>query len=364
MVFTILNRGGAETMVMNYFRAIDRSKVTFDFLVHRREKGAYEDEIERLGGRIFRLPALNALNMFSYNKAVSRFFDTHPEYRMVHGHCSELGYFIYRQAHKRGFEFIAAHAHNSPAGFDLKMPFRNMLKHLMRPHLTHYFTCGQESARWLFGHKLAKKAIFLPNAIDARLFSFDSAKREEVRLQQGWNQRFVVGNISRFSPQKNHTFLIDVFVEILRREPSALLVLVGSGGSLKERIKEKAERLGIGDNVRFMGIRSDIPELLQGMDVFVFPSFFEGLGIAQLEAQATGIRVINSTAIPQEGIIIPEIVDLLALSLSAHEWAEKTLQATKKHQRKDRYEEIAQSGFDIHKNALWLQEIYIAQSPR
>lgn len=361
MVFTILNRGGAETMVMNYFRMIDRSKVIFDFLVHREEKGAYEEEIERLGGRIFRLPALNPMRIRSYKQAVTAFFDAHPEYIMVHGHCSELGYFIYKEAHRRGLKFIAAHAHNSPKGFDLKMPLRNILKRVMRPYLTHYFTCGQESAAWLFGRALAEKVIFLPNAIDASRFAFNEERREEVRREHAWEGRFVIGNVSRFAYQKNHLFMIDILAAILNREPAALLVLVGSGGEMEGKLREKISRLNLDDNVCFMGSRPDIPELLQGMDAFLFPSKFEGLGIAQLEAQASGMKTINSTVIPKEGIVIPELVDSIPLSHSAKEWADKVLEG-KKTERKDRSDEIVEAGFDIKNNATWLQNYYITQS--
>lgn len=361
MVFTILNRGGAETMVMNYFRRMDRNRVVFDFLVHRQERGAYENEIEHLGGKIFRLPPLNPLRMGLYKRAVSDFFEVHPEYRLVHGHCSELGYFIYKEAHKRGFDFIAAHAHNTPKGFDLKTPVRNALKHLIRPYLTHRFTCGEESARWFFGKRLAKGAIFLPNAVDARSFAFDRVKREEIRSRNGWDGRLVIGNISRFSRQKNHIFLIDIFACVLRKDPSALLILVGSGGNMESKVREKISRLGIGNSVVFMGSRSDIPDLLQGMDVFLFPSKFEGLSVAQLEAQAAGIKIVNSTAIPKEGTIIPELVDSLTLKHSAEEWAESVLRA-KDHERRNRVREIVESGFDIDNNSKWLQNFYLAQS--
>ena len=122
MLFTILNRGGAETMVMNYFRNIDRSKLVFDFVVHRQEKGAYDDEIIALGGRIYRLPPISFKSLKRYKLAVADFFQKHPEYQIIHGHCSELGYWVYKEAHKRGVKFITAHAHNAPVGWDLKMP--------------------------------------------------------------------------------------------------------------------------------------------------------------------------------------------------------------------------------------------------
>lgn len=362
MLFTILNRGGAETMVMNYLRNIDRSKVIFDFIVHREEKGAYEDEIESLGCKIFRFPPFRMLHISSYKKLVSNFFNEHPEYKMVHGHCSELGYYIYKEAHRRGFKFIAAHAHNEPKGFDIKTPIRNILKRAMRPYLTHYFTCGKGSAKWLFGKRLMEKVVFMPNAIDAKLLAFDSAKRAQVRENNGWNDRLIIGNISRFSYQKNHSFLLDIFLQIVCREPTALLILIGSGGEQEEKIKQKVEQMKLNDNVRFMGSRSDIPNLLQGIDIFIFPSFFEGLGIAQLEAQASGMRVLNSTGVPKDGIIIPELVSFLSLKEPATKWAEEALRVVKNNNRRDRSKEVISSRFDINKNAKWLQNLYIRES--
>lgn len=364
MLFTILNRGGAETVVMNYLRKIDRSKVIFDFIVHREQKGAYEDEIESLGGKIFRLPAITISSIPLYKKAVAKFFDVHPEYQIIHGHCSELGYYIYKEAHKRGIKFIAAHAHNEPSGFDLKTPARNILKYLMRPYLTHYFTCSWGAAEWLFGKKVKEKVIFFPNAVDTESLKFDQVKRSRIRTCNDWQQRLVIGNVSSFSQAKNHFFLLDIFVEIIRREPSALLVLVGSGGSLEYEVKEKVLRLGLEDNVRFMGSRSDVADLLQGMDIFIFPSYFEGLPMAQLEAQASGLKVLNSTGIPKDGIIIPELVDSLSLKQSALEWAEKALQMAEDKGRKECSQEIIDKGFDITKNAQWLQNLYITESKR
>ncbi|NDV67936.1 glycosyltransferase [Dysgonomonas sp. 25] len=364
MLFTILNRGGAETMVMNYLRRIDRSKVIFDFVVHREDKGAYEDEIESMGGKIFRFPPFQAWHILMYKKLIADFFDAHPEYKMIHGHCSELGYFFYKEAYKRGIQFIAAHAHNEYKGFDIKTPARNILKWIMRPYLTHYFTCSRGAAKWLFGNHLMNKAIFMPNAIDARTLAFDPVKRAEIRNCNGWTGRLVIGNVSRFSHQKNHSFLLDIFVEIVRREASALLVLVGSGGELEDKVKEKAARLGLGDKIQFMGSRNDIPDLLQGMDLFLFPSYFEGLSVAQLEAQASGLSVVNSTGISAEGTIIPELVDSLSLNLSPAKWAERVLCVINNYERKDRFREISEAGFDINKNVEWLQNLYIRESPR
>lgn len=364
MLFTILNKGGAETMVMNYLRKMDHSKVIFDFVVHREEKGEYEDEAISLGCKIFRFPSLKVTNLLSYPKFISGFFDQHPEYKMIHGHCSELGYYIYKEAYKRGVKFIAAHAHNEPSGFDMKTPARNVLKRIMRPYLTHCFTCSRGSAKWLFGQQLMEKVIFLPNAIDATSFAFSSLKRKKIRNSNEWSDRLVIGNVSRFSYQKNHLFLLNIFKEIHRQEPSALLVFVGSGGELEDKVKEKVQCLGLQEDVRFMGSRSDIPDLLQGMDLFLFPSHFEGLSLAQLEAQAAGLKILNSTGISKEGTIVPELVESLSLKLPAKEWADRALNVVKKYERKNRLREIAEAGFDINKNAKWLQNLYLTESLR
>ena len=161
MVFTIMNRGGAETMVMNYYRRMDRGKLQFDFLVHRDTPGIYEEEIRRLGGRIYRLPPITLRGLAAYQEKIAAFFDGHPEYRMVHGHCSELGYWVYREAAARNIPFIAAHAHSSPVGIDKNSLFRFVLKHLMRPCLTHRFTCNELCGRWLFGRRGARDALSL-----------------------------------------------------------------------------------------------------------------------------------------------------------------------------------------------------------
>ena len=230
MVFTIMNRGGAETMVMNYYRHMDRSRLQFDFLVHRETPGIYEEEIRRLGGRIYRLPPITLRGLAAYQEKIAAFFDGHPEYKLVHGHCSELGYWVYREAAARNIPFIAAHAHSSPVGIDKNSLFRFVLKHLMRPCLTHRFTCNELCGRWLFGRRGARDAIVVRNAIDAGRFTYSPEVRERVRKEMGWEGRLVVGHIGNFSWPKNHEFLLCVFRALLAVRPDALLALGGSGG--------------------------------------------------------------------------------------------------------------------------------------
>ena len=361
MLFTNMNRGGAESMVMSYYRNIDRSKVQFDFLVHRPERGAYEDEIEQLGGRIYRLIPFHPFTFGQYRKLVSRFFDEHPEYQIIHGHCSELGFFIYKEASRRGVPHIIAHAHNAHALYDLKWPFRTWYKHRMRKYLTHEFTCGQEAAVWLFGKKLAKQAVLQRNAIDTQQFRFDMESRVQIRKEFGIaDDTLLIGHVGRFEKQKNHTFLIDIFEKFLALHPQTCLLLVGGTGNLEGSIKSKVKEKGFADKVIFAGTRSDVPQILSAMDVFLFPSFMEGMSLSMLEAQCAGLSCLVSDSIPKE-ISVTDLITYYPLESSAEEWAKHLLEVSKgKSDRMVYSKKVAEAGYDIKKNAEWLQNYYLS----
>lgn len=361
MVFTIMNRGGAETMVMNYYRHIDRGRLQFDFLVHRETPGIYEEEIRELGGRIYRLPPITLSGLAGYREKIAAFFDEHPEYRLVHGHCSELGYWVYREAAARNIPFIAAHAHSSPLGIDKNSLSRFVLKHLMRPYLTHRFTCNELCGRWLFGRKGVRDAIVVRNAIDADKFRYSPEVRERVRKEMGWEGKLVVGHIGNFSWPKNHEFLLRVFHALLAVRPDALLALAGSGGDGEEKIRKEAQRPEWGGKIRLLGGRDDVAALVQGMDVFVFPSWFEGFGIAMLEAQAAGLPVVASDRVPEDGAVVPGHVNFLSLKEAPSAWARKIAELADGWQRTDTSAVIRKAGLDIVQNAKKLQELYLSQ---
>lgn len=356
-MFTIMDRGGAETMVMNYYRHIDRTKVQFDFLVHRQQRGAYDDEIEALGGRIYRMCPVYPQNFARYKRDLRGFFQAHSEYKIIHSHMSELGYFAFREAERQGVPVRICHAHNAPHGFDAKMFIRTYFKKRMMPYLTHLFMCGEESGKWLYGEKNKSRFIMLNNAIDAAVYSFDASKREEMRRQLGLTGELVIGHVGRFNPQKNHPFLLDIFAALLKKEPNAVLLLVGGGADMP-KIQAKAQELGIAERVRFLGVRSDVADLMQAMDVFVFPSLYEGLPVTMVEAQASGLPCIISDKVPPECILTDGLVNIMPLSANPETWAEKIL-SMRAVPRTDRREEIAAHGFDISTEAVKLQEFYI-----
>ena len=359
-MFTIMDRGGAETMVMNYYRHIDRNKVQFDFLVHRDQRGAYDDEIESLGGRIFRMCPVYPQNFLNYKKKLKKFFTEHQEYQIIHSHMSELGYFAFKEAKRQNIPVRICHAHNAPNNFDAKVIVRTYFKHLMMPYITHLFVCGKSAGDWLYGKKNERRFIMMNNAIDAKKYVYSEQTAEEVRKELGVGDCKVIGHIGRFNPQKNHIFLIDIFSEIKKIQPDTKLLLVGGGDGMAE-IRHKVERLELTDSVIFTGVRSDVHRLLQAMNVFVFPSLYEGLPVTMVEAQAAGLPCVISDHVPEECIVTQDLVTIQRLSDSPESWA-KHIVSRMNTDRKDTREEIKAHGFDIAENAKWLEEFYLEQN--
>ncbi|OYX85619.1 MAG: hypothetical protein B7Y83_04170 [Flavobacteriales bacterium 32-34-25] len=356
-LFTILNRGGAETNVMNYYRKLDRNKFQFDFVVHREEKGAYEDEILSLGGKIFRFQNINPLKLENYKLQIKQFFDFH-DYQIIHGQCSELGYFFYKEASKRNVPVIIAHGHNSKSKVDLKFPFRWFWKKSMMRYVNTYFSCGDEASVWLFGKEKAKEAFTMTNAVDSGLFKYNPEFSKQIKKELKASETRNYIHVGRFNIQKNHEFLIAVFKELLQKDTNQKLFLVGEG-ELKSQIQEQVAKLGIEQKVVFLGSRNDVNQLLQGMDVFLFPSLFEGLPVSLVEAQASGIQCVISDGIPKEAILIPERVTVISLKESAIQWANK-IQALNPFDKKDVSPIIKAKGYDIDSNVQILEEKYLS----
>ena len=355
-IFTVLNKGGAETNLMNYYRNMDRSKFQIDFLVHR-ENGFFEEEILNAGSKIYRLPPILPWKLKEYKKAVSDFFDKHHDFDIIHGQCSELGVFIYEEAKRRNIPVIIAHAHNARMDKDKKLVFRLMWKKRMRKSINQYFTCGKEAADNLFGKKLALQSYQMNNAIEVENFKFNQEKRSRKRKELNAEETINLVNIGRFNTQKNQLFLLEIFVEIIKLNQNYRLFLVGDG-DLKPQILEKIKKLNLENRVVLLGLRNDVPELLQAMDIFLFPSLHEGFSVAFVEAQATGIKSVISSGVPLESILIKENAEVISLKQTPKQWAEKIIKIDVS-QRKDVSDIIKQKGYDIKENAQKLEEKYI-----
>ena len=353
-IVTYMGRGGLETMLMNYYRHIDRSKVQFDFLTHRAERHEYDDEIERLGGRIFRLPRLNPLS-FTYRKALVTFFKTHPEYKIVHCHLDCMSGIPLSAAKKAGVPVRLAHAHSASQDKNFKYLLKLLYMKKIPSVATDLMACGEDAGHWMFNEN---SFHVLPNAVNNADYLYNCAMRKEMRDRFGVKDELVVGHVGRFSAVKNHTFLLRVIAALKDMHINCKLLLVG-GGDLEEKIKREAHELNLDDSVIFAGIRSDVANCMQAMDVFVMPSLYEGLPVTMIEAQAAGLPCLISERIPIE-CKKTDLVRQLSLEEGATAWAQAVLNVSK-IQRRNTYAEIAAAGFDIVENAKWLQDFYCSQ---
>ena len=354
---TVMDRGGAETMIMNYFKNIDRSKIVFDFLVNRQYKAAYEDDIKALGGRIYRMCPMYPRYFRRYKREIRNFLINHPEYKIIHSNLEERSYFPLKEAKKLGIPVRISHAHNVPKGFDIKTIVRYYFRARLKPYVTHMFACGREAGDFLYGKKSRDKVILQNNAIDAKEYEYNAELERSCKKEFNLEGKFVIGHVGRFFKQKNHDFLIEVFNEICKIDKSAVLVLVGDG-ELKSHIEEKVKRLKLTERVKFLGVRNDVNYIMEGFDVFVLPSLFEGLPVTMIEAQSESLKCIISDKVPKE-CIITDNVEGISLNEGAKIWAGKILKYKNSYKKKSMYEEIVKKKFDIKENALNMEKFYI-----
>ena len=358
-VVTIMNRGGLETMLMNYYRQMDRTKIQFDFMVHRNEEGHYDEEILKLGGNIYRMPQIRPGNYKRYFRLLDEFFSSHSEYKVVHSHINENSSFVLRAANKANVPCRIAHSHLSDLAIDIKLPFRIYARNVMKNHPTDYFSCSQKAGDWLFGKKISDSTrhLVLNNAVNVNEFKFNQSARNQIRKELKIEDKLVIGHIGRFNKQKNHNFLLDIFKTVHEQQTNAVLVLVGEG-HLRQSIEKKASELGISDQVLFLGVREDISTIMHGFDLFLFPSLFEGLPVVLVEAQAAGLKCIVSDSITSESDIT-ERIEFVSLNKSPKFWAQVILTSTYDH--KDTSEKLRKNGYDTVTMADWLYGFYSGQ---
>lgn len=368
LLFTIMDRGGAETMVMNYYRHIDRQQIQFDFMVHRERRGAYDDEIESMGGRIYRMPPIYPQNFMRYKKMLKEFFDEHDEYQIIHSHMSELGYFAFVEAKRHGIPVRICHAHNAP---DFK--HENLIQYIklipryyfirrIRHLTTDFFVCSHIAGLWLYGEKRQNEFVFMRNAIETDKFLYNVDEANAIRQELGISNQRLICHVGRYNKQKNHSFLIDIFKEIHKIDSDSILLLIGDG-DLRKEIEDKVNRLNLLSSVRFLGVRDDVPQLLKASDLLLFPSYYEGLSVVLVEAQATGIKCIVTNSLADETIICEDQMKLVSLQKNAKEWADIVLNE-KSEKREHAIEIMKEKGWDVVVNAKWLQDYYLNSMKR
>ena len=346
-----LGNGGVETFLMNVYRNIDRTKIQFDFILsHDWGIHLYDKEINEMGGHIYYLPEGGSQFLAFY-----QFLKTHKEYRIVHSHRGAFGSFYLFVAWLSGVKHRIAHSHTAGAERKSKAFFVVLMRPFLRIVSTHRFSCGRNAGEWMFG-----KAQFdvINNSIDISSFRHFE-HREEVRHHLGINTNdFVIGHVGRFTKEKNHAFLLDVFNVIHKTRNNSKLLLIGDG-PLKPNIQEKAQRLGIYQNIIFLQNRHDVNLLLTAMDFVVFPSLFEGFSIAMLEMQASALRIMASDSIPKE-INVCGSVFFKSLTESKEDWAAEVLSLSDYDRENLPIDKLYTAGYDIASNARDLEAFYLS----
>lgn len=354
-----MGAGGAESLLMNIYRTIDRTKVQFDFVVHTKEKQFYDDEIGKLGGRIFHTDRFNIINYHRYRKWWDTFFEEHKEYDVVHGHINSSASIYLSCAKKHGI-YTVVHSHNTKSVEKTARAFAfKIFSYPIRYLADYYFACSRQAGIDRFGARVVNSTRFkvLMNGIDADRFVYSKERRDKVRMEFNINEStLVIGHTGRFSEQKNHRFLIEVFAKIHEKNPDSQLWLIGAG-DLQEEIKKVVQEKNIQNSVFFWGITNRVADYLQGMDVFVFPSIYEGLGIALIEAQAAGLPCVVSETIQEEADIGAGLIDRVSLSDGYDRWIETILQAAKQ-ERKNTLSFVKKAGYDIGDTARWIETFY------
>lgn len=349
--------GGVESVVMNYYRHIDKEKIQFDFICDSDSTNIPYEEIKELGGKVILIPPYQ--KVFAYHKELKKVLKE-GNYKIVHSHINTLSVLSLFAAKRAGVPIRIAHSHSTTNKKEWK---KNFLKQVLRPlskiFATHYFCCSKLAGKWLFGTKEYNngKVFLLNNAIELEKYKYNPKVRTEIRKELNISEgTLVIGHIGRFMTQKNHEFLIDIFKYILKIKSNSILLLAGTG-PLEEKIKAKVKELNLNDNVIFLGQRKDANRLYQGMDIFILPSLYEGLPVVGVEAQSAGLLCILSSAMTKETKIISPTT-FIPLTNTPKQWAETSLSKYTIHQRTNSIAEITKNGFNIKEEAKKLQEKY------
>ena len=346
MIVCQMNRGGLESRLMDIIRHNDYGTIQIDVFTYRKEAGVFDEEIRKLGGKVYYNPPLNVKNMFWYVNYFAIFLKQHPEYKIIHAHQDAWCSVFCKGAKKAGVPVRIAHSRTAIQNQNIADIVKNIIKVPTRKYATDYFAVSDKAAVWLFGKKIveAGSVIILPNAIENEKYTFSKQIREEMRHKLNLSNKKIVIHVGNFTAPKNHPFLVKVFEKMTEKEKDAVLILVGGGE--QENIISLVREKNLQNKVMFMGSRNDVNDLLQAADVMIFPSVFEGLPGAVLEAQAAGLPCLLSDTITKNVEITPCVEWLSLKDNSIFEWSEKAIKMMEL-ERMDTREHFIKCGFNI-----------------
>lgn len=354
-----LDVGGSQTMIINLYKALDREKIQFDFVIDDPNGTHFVELVKSMGARVYVMPKFNGINLMQVKKAWKVFFAEHPEYRILHSHVRSYASIYLPIAKKMGLTTII-HSHSTSNGKGLKAVVKKILQSRIPKYSDYCFACTYNSGKWLFGEKTVKSEKFkvIPNAIDTEKYKFSERIRSEMRQSLELENKIVYGHVGRFHPSKNHAFLLDLYCEIHANQPNSVLLLVGDG-ELRDEIENRIKELSLTDSVILLGMRSDVHLLMQAMDVFLFPSSWEGLPLTVVEAQASGLPCFVSDRVTKE-VCLSGLVKYLPIDSGTKIWTDNVFKDL--NARENVVESIKKAGFDVLETANMLTSFYMEHS--
>ncbi len=348
-----MNMGGAEIFLMNMYRNIDREKYQFDFILQTDKESYYDKEIEKMGGKIYRIPRFEK-HPIKHVKELYKILKD-GNYEVFHRHTANSIVFIDLLIAKIAkIKIRIAHSHNTTHK-------NKYLNYIFRPFLYHYTTkrlsCGYEAGKWLYGNR---NFLVFNNGIDIQKFVFTEDVRNKYRNDLGVKDKIVIGHVGRFDEQKNHKYLIDIFSKLCKTEDKYVLLLCGDG-KLRETIKKQCEEKNISDKVFFLGIRKDVNNILQAMDLFVFPSLYEGLSITLIEAQVSNIPILMSDTIAKETVYNSNIKTIGIADKDLADWCKAIIQCDTSTKSRTMINEKLAKDYDVKSVVKQLEKIYLRE---
>lgn len=352
-----MHAAGLETLIMNLYRNIDKNKIQFDFLVHYTERCFYDDEIEKMGGNIYRLSFREDGNLKKYIKDLNDFFSKH-HYKIIHGHMASTAFFYMNVAKKHNVPVRILHSHNTSTEKTLKGFVKHQMLKLSTIYANVFFACGQKAGEFLYGKR---KFEIINNAIDLNKFKKDKKSGDELRKRLNIKNEFVIGHIGRFNTQKNHEFIVNLFEKFVENNQNSKLVLVGEG-ELEENIRDMVTSKKLNDKVIFFGVTKDTNAVYNMFDVFLLPSLFEGLPVVGIETQAAKCRSILSDKITTE-VKVTNYIEYLPIDRkdSISIWCDALEQICSDREiaNEDVSKELTDNGYNIINESKRLEKKYI-----
>lgn len=356
-ILGIVAGGGVEAVIMNYYEHIDRKKVQFDFVIHDNSPVDITEKVKAMGGKVYKVTPYTK-NVFSFIYDIYKIIKKN-KYQIIHSNMNTLSTFSLFAAWLAGTKVRILHNHSTSVPSETK---RNVMKVILRPFAkvfaNRYFACSRLAAEWMYGKECLNtgKVTIINNAIDLKKYAFSEEKRQAIRKELGIDSQFVIGHVGRFMYQKNHEFLINVFAEVSKKNPNIMLVLVGEG-PLRISIENKVENLHLTSKVRFLGLRSDVQDLYNIMDLLVLPSYYEGLPVVGVEAQANGLAMLVSNNVTSE-LNLTNNIHYKSLNDRCSLWAVDVINILENCRRINTLQAMTTGGFNIYKEVKKLETLY------